>query len=201
MTTTTTTQHLPRPVACSHISRPRAPVPQRNPSALHGGPFPSIGSSQPPPVRRGRRVMPVARGPQPTSVEPTRLTNGKKIKAVETLHTQSEEAQRDHHAFTGPSKSALRQRRTQQVRQGRSTNEGEQIKTTVGNDDSWMKGLTYSTIIDSPKGSFKTIDCEGPYKRRPRTRRSNNHENREDANYSSASKWNSLLVALRNLFL
>ncbi|KAG5502657.1 hypothetical protein JIQ42_05726 [Leishmania sp. Namibia] len=145
-------------------------------------------SSQAP---RSELVMSVARGPQPTSVEPTRLMNGKKIKDVERRQ-QAAETQRKHN-FTGPAKAAVGQQPRMQDANSRK------IKTTVCSDDSWMKGLTYSTWVDSPKGVSSDVEREGPYKRRPRSRKKN-RENRKGVSRDHMGKSSLLMEALRNLF-
>lgn len=159
---------------------------------------------------RGPHVKPATRGPQPTSVEPTRLLDGRRIRDVEKRQQQIAEAQRGPHAFNGPTKGSPTAA-SRPPKPPRREDEVRKIKTTVGNDDTWMKGLTYSTWVDSPRGTLNDLDREGPYKRQPggnkrgqqskdkqsRRRRDNKDTSSEG---SRNGKSNSLLDALRNLF-
>ncbi|KAG5480743.1 hypothetical protein CUR178_05878 [Leishmania enriettii] len=165
-------------------------------SAMSGSSGPWNRCQLPSQARRSELVMSVARGPQPTSVEPTRLMNGKKIKDVERRQ-QAAETQRKHN-FTGPAKAAVGQHKEGQQRQRQDAN-SRTIKTTVGSDDSWMKGLTYSTWVDSPKGLSSGVEREGPYKRRPRSRKKN-RENSKGVSRDHMGKSSLLMEALRNLF-
>ncbi|AYU78383.1 hypothetical protein, conserved [Leishmania donovani] len=190
-----------------HSCGPQPPVSLKK-SLRTNGPVKQIaicGSSEPGNTRlpssqllQSQRVMSVARGPQPSSVEPTRLANGKKIK-TDKQRPQVAEAKPEHYAFTGPTKSAMKIRKAQLQQQRRGANLGKEIKTTVGNDNSWMKGLTYSTWVDSPKGPLHKLDHEGPYKRRPKTK-NNSNKNRGRKTRSNMGKTSLLLEALRNLF-
>ncbi|KAK7195550.1 hypothetical protein NESM_000483300 [Novymonas esmeraldas] len=174
--------------------RPRPQPPQQSPQQ-------SPQQQHQQQMRRGQPVVSVARGPQPTSVQPTRLLDGRKIKDVERRQQQLAEAQREHQAFNGPTKDALKHRKENHQRRG---DEVKEIKTTVGNDEAWVKGLTYSTWVESPKASLDTLDHDGPYKRQAGTRPAkdgkNRRKNRRDASHNSSSKSNSLIEALRNLF-
>ncbi|GET88161.1 hypothetical protein, conserved [Leishmania tarentolae] len=143
-------------------------------------------------------VMSVARGPQPTSVEPTRLPNGKKIHHVDRQKLPSGEARPTHKTFTGPSKSAMIKRKEQLYQKKAGANVEKPINTTAGNDNSWMKGLTYSTWVDSPKGNLKEVDNEAPYKRQPKNKAPNTNTERKDV--TNMGKASFLLEALRNLF-
>lgn len=127
------------------------------------------------------------------------MANGKKIKKIDKRQSQVAVAKPEHHAFTGPTKSAMKKRKVQLQQQRCGANLGKEIKTTVGNDNSWMKGLTYSTWVDSPKAALHELDHGGPYKRRPKTK-NNPNKNRGRKTRSNMGKTSLLLEALRNLF-
>lgn len=186
----------PPPGSLNNSLRPSGPVRQIAICGSSGPGNTRLPSSQ---VLQGQRVKSVARGPQPSSVEPTRLANGKKIKKTDKQQSQVAEARPEHYTFTGPTKSAMKIRKAQLQQQRRGANVGKEIKTTVGNDSSWMKGLTYSTWVDSPKGTLHKLDHEGPYKRRPKTK-NNPNKNRGRKTRSNMGKTSLLLEALRNLF-
>ncbi|CBZ14597.1 conserved hypothetical protein [Leishmania braziliensis MHOM/BR/75/M2904] len=215
-----TTPHLPPPGAHGSSAGPRpvpphvqsrGPAPPVSPNTAHGMSRPvnwSAMSGNPGPVnwppassqvQQGQHVMPVARGPQPNSVEPTRLRNGKKIKDVERRQQQIAGAPHEHQTFSGPTKSAVLRRKEQLQLQQRDANSGKHIKTTVGNDNSWVKGLAYSTWVDSPKGTLNHLDREGPYKRQPKGNR-NLRKNKRTVSRNSMGKSSLLVEALRNLF-
>ncbi|KAG5480024.1 hypothetical protein LSCM1_06445 [Leishmania martiniquensis] len=168
-------------------------------SAIPGSSGPCNSCALPSQARWNERVMPVARGPQPTSVEPTRLMNGKKIKDVERQQQQAAETRRKQHNFIGPAKGANGQRKEQPQQPQRHKVDSRNIKTTVGNDESWIKGLTYSTWVDSPKGLSIESGRGGPYKRRPKTSRKS-RKDREGVSRDHMGKSSLLMEALRNLF-
>jgi hypothetical protein len=151
-------------------------------------------------VRRGPRVPSVARGPQPTSVEPTRLRDGRKIKEVQRQQQGNPSsgeagegaAHRGPHRFTGPGKNGMA------AKQNNKT-EPQPIKTTVGADESWVKGLTYSTWIDSPRGNLNDLDSkEGPYKRHGGNGKNRRKPQKKHSSRSSNS--GGVMEMLRNLF-
>ncbi|KAL7698671.1 hypothetical protein NQL31_001516 [Lotmaria passim] len=167
---------------------------------------------QPPPqkqqLRRDPRVRSVARGPQPTCVEPTRLRDGRKIKDVQCQqrrqsgdqdHSQGEAHHRPHR-FTGPGKNDPGPNKNGSPNH-MDNHEPKRVKTTVGNDESWVKGLTYSTWIDSPRGNLNDLDSkDGPYKRQAAHGSRQHRRKPHKKTSSTSSNSGGLLEMLRNLF-
>ncbi|KPI85043.1 hypothetical protein ABL78_5905 [Leptomonas seymouri] len=170
--------------------------PRKRMSMPHVAPHPPQQAPQRTPFSR-----PVARGPQPTSVEPTRARDGRKIKDVQSNQTAGEgkDVQRKPHRFTGPGKRGM-VRSHQNDAKSLNNLGSKPIKTTVGNDESWVKGLTFSTWIDSPRGNLNDLESkEGPYKRQAGC--ANKRRRKLDRKPSSTSSHSGgVLEMLRNLF-
>lgn len=192
----------PQPMT-GHPRPPQPPPPQQQ-QRSHSTPGPMLhGPPQQPmrtgstggPAQRGQRpvVAPVARGPQPTSVEPTRTRDGRRIKPQPTADAaarrvgSADKSSEGNKLRTGPPKGEVMK-----------MTKPQEIKTTVKNDESWVKGLTYSTFIDSPVMSFRQNGGGQHYQRQ---RCNGRARRRSDGSSRSEGKGTSKFVeTLRNLF-
>ncbi|KPA75287.1 hypothetical protein ABB37_08588 [Leptomonas pyrrhocoris] len=168
-------------------------------------PFIAPLSQQPPPGRRSLHVRSVARGPQPTSTDPTRLRDGRKIKDVQRQQQQQQQQGQGSpvggpHRFTGPGKNGLAAKQNNNTnRNNNNHSEPKPIKTTVDNDESWVKGLTNSIWIDSPRGNLNDLDAkEGSYKRQGGHANRRRRQQKSDSTSSSTS--GGVMEMLRSLF-
>lgn len=78
------------------------------------------------------------------------------------------------------------------------------IKTTIGNDESWMRGLTYTTWVDSPTNSARSGCENAPYKRKannhPRRRKKETGSNGGMSSNTGSSEKKTFVERLKSLF-
>lgn len=148
-----------------------------------------------------RKVRSVARGPQPTNSDPIRLRNGRRIKDAQKEQEMRDAANARAAAGGGELKSGpmkdhggtLKKKNTQVRLAGDKKRDGRRpLRTTQGQDNKWMTGLTDATWVDSPR----TSRHNSPYKRRPGGKR----RNIGDAASSESAQSGGFVAKLKALF-